>query len=79
MKKQNFKKLGIAVFALFMAISTLMPLKSNAQSAEDVVKVVIAIIDAVCPDNPQNRCKGGTCQDGACISFRSACEGSGSC
>ncbi len=32
-----------------------------------------------CPKTPQNRCKGGVCKPGACISFRSACEGTGSC
>lgn len=31
-----------------------------------------------CPKTPQNRCKGGKCKAGACISFRSACETLGS-
>lgn len=31
-----------------------------------------------CPKTPQNRCKGGKCKTGACISFRSACGDIGS-
>lgn len=37
------------------------------------------IEDALCPDTPQNRCKHGTCQSGACISFRAACVTSSDC
>jgi hypothetical protein len=33
------------------------------------------IEDAFCPETPQNRCKNGTCQSGACISFRESCGG----
>lgn len=28
-----------------------------------------------CPKTPQNRCKNGSCQSGACISFRASCLG----
>lgn len=31
-----------------------------------------------CPKTPQNRCKGGKCRTGACISFRSPCGELGS-
>lgn len=31
-----------------------------------------------CPKTPQNRCKGGKCKVGACISLRSPCETLGS-
>jgi hypothetical protein len=79
MKKQNFKKLGITLIALFIAITTFLPTKANAQTVDEVIDIIEIIIDTVCPDVPQNRCKQNTCQSGACFSFRPACEGSGSC
>lgn len=39
---------------------------------------VAATVGLFCPKTPRNRCKGGTCQSGACISFRSACGDLGS-
>lgn len=45
-------------------------------AAAGVVKGLYeALVDLFCPDTPQNRCKNGTCQSGACISFRAACGG----
>lgn len=79
MKKQNFKKLGITLIALFIMLTTFLPAKVNAQTAEDVIDIIELIIDTVCPETPQNRCKQNTCQSGACFSFRSACEGTGTC
>ena len=79
MKKQNFKKLGITLIALLIAITTFLPTKANAQ-VKEIAEAIDAIIDAVCPDNPQSRCKeGNTCLDGACISFRRACTSNSDC
>ena len=48
-------------------------------AAAGVVKGLYeALEDLFCPDTPQNRCKNGTCQSGACISFRAACGEIGS-
>lgn len=78
MKKQNFKKLGITLIALIIAITTFLPTRANAQ-VKEIAEAIEAIIDAVCPETPQRRCKQNTCQDGACISFRSACTSNSDC
>lgn len=77
MKKNVLTKFFIALFCFFAINASLSSVK--AQTAGDVVVLIEAIIDAACPETPQNRCKQGTCQSGACISFRPACSGSGGC
>jgi len=41
--------------------------------AGDIIDVIGIIIDIACPDAPRKVCKGGTCEQGACISFRKHC------
>jgi hypothetical protein len=36
---------------------------------------ISATVGLFCPKTPVNRCKSGSCQSGACISFREACYG----
>jgi hypothetical protein len=40
-----------------------------------IVELWEMLEDAFCPETPQNRCKNGSCQSGACISFRQSCGG----
>ncbi len=48
--------------------------KATAQVGPKEVLTVLEVVgDLFCPETPQNRCKGGYCQTGACISFRKAC------
>jgi hypothetical protein len=48
-------------------------------AATGLVKGIYEALEGLfCPDTPQNRCKGGVCQSGSCISFRAACGSNGS-
>ena len=53
---------------------------SVVTDAAAAVGAITGIVKALfCPSSPQNRCKHGVCSSGACVSFRAACSGSGSC
>lgn len=73
MKKNLFTKFSITLVLLFVMSTSFIPNKAKASDFEAVAKLVETIIDAVCPENPQNRCKNGTCLTGSCFSFRAAC------
>jgi hypothetical protein len=88
MKKMK-KLVIVAMMSLMLVVPALTG--SNATHAEDgvnpgqvisVIEIVKdlaeAIEDLFCPENPQNRCKNGVCQSGACISFRPSCNNLGS-
>lgn len=87
------KKIKKLVIVTMMSLMMVVPALtgSNATHAEDggtigqvisgveIIKdLVESIEDLFCPENPQNRCKNGVCQSGACISFRPSCSTLGS-
>ncbi|WP_157687582.1 hypothetical protein [Pedobacter psychrophilus] len=80
---KNFnKKFLVALLGIVLLTSTFSIQKAEAvqDPATAIAEAITAIIGAVCPDTPQNRCKAGnTCQDGACISFRKACSTNEDC
>ncbi len=78
MKSNVFSKFLVTLVLLFVMTTSLLPNKAKASDIGAIAKAIEVIIDAVCPETPQNRCKNGTCQSGSCFSFRSACGELGS-
>jgi hypothetical protein len=73
-KKTLIFAICFAFISFFDLGSSSFQNKATAQvGVEEVGKVLDAVVDLFCPETPQNRCKHGVCQTGACISFRKAC------
>jgi hypothetical protein len=75
------KKLMVGFFLTSMIIMPSMSGINKVQAADvtGVGDILTAIVDLFCPETPQRRCKNGTCQDGACVSFRKACNSDDDC
>lgn len=74
MKKLLFTVTLLAFTTLIDVGFTSSQNKANAQvGPKEIATVLEAVVDLFCPETPQNRCKNGYCQTGACISFRKAC------
>ncbi|WP_291403921.1 hypothetical protein [Daejeonella sp.] len=78
MKSNVFTKFSVTLVLLFVMTTSFFPNKAKAIDPGTIAEAIEAIIDAVCPETPQNRCKNGTCQSGSCFSFRAACGERGS-
>jgi len=82
MKRNVFTKFSVTLVLLFAMTTSLLPNKAKGQTPEQIEAIadaITAIIEAVCPETPQNRCKNGECMPGSCFSFRKACSGTGAC
>jgi hypothetical protein len=77
MKKKLFKSLLIG--CLLVGPSFISQNTAKADVISDIAKIADSITHLICPEVVQDRCKGGECMDGACISFRKACKTNDDC
>ena len=83
---KNKSKFLIVLLGMLLFSNMVIPKHAKAneidieKTGETIKEIAEAVADLFCPETAQNRCKKGTCQSGACISFRSACgEGGSKC
>lgn len=82
------KKLGTLLMAITISFAGTFAPQTTQYSAVaqdggvqvgDVVDIIQIIVDVACPETPRKVCKGGNCEQGACISFRKHCSTSSDC
>ena len=81
------KKIAALLMAITISFAGTFAPKTTQYSAVaqdgvqvgDVLTIIEIAIDLACPETPRQVCKGGNCEQGACISFRKHCSPSTPC